>query len=546
MRYSLKRRAGGLLCGVLIFCQIWTMTAFARPDWPADTGIMAEAGVVMDVDSGAVIFSQNGHVAYPPASITKILTALIVLEHASLDETVTYSETAMNSVEADSGNKLSLAVGDQLTVEECLYALLLVSSNQTANALAEHVAGSISAFVDMMNAKLTELGCTESHFDNPSGLNGDTQAVSALDMAKIAQAAYQNETLLAINSADSYRIDSTINNPDGVTAVNEHRLVVTEDSSSEFYYPSAKAGKTGYLLAAGNTLVTYAEQDGRRLVSVILKGSPRQYFLDGKNLLEFGFGSFQNMGINENETRYVTGTEPVELNGVSYQPEELVIEPGKVITLPDSAAFSDSELTLEAAPEGAPSGTVGRLSYTYNDRQIGSALLLTQEGAQALAAGAGTDDSAQGETDGTETAGAQDGGTENAEDGSGSTDETGTGDVPEDTGAGDAGTETQNGSGTDELSETVSGPADGQTADAENQDGGVNLAVVFLLVLFAGLAGFAFYWLHQKQKREAEESALRRRERRRRIIEEGAETEAEYERLLEEKRLREEKKRRRP
>ena len=223
-----------------------------------------------------------------------------------------------------------------------------------------------------------------------------------------------------------------------------------------------------------------------------------------------------------------------------------MIEPGKVITLPDSAAFSDSELTLEAAPEGAPSGTVGRLSYTYNDRQIGSALLLTQEGAQALAAGAGTDDSAQGETDGTETAGAQDGGTENAEDGSGSTDETGTGDVPEDTGAGDAGTETQNGSGTDELSETVSGPADGQTADAENQDGGVNLAVVFLLVLFAGLAGFGFYWLHQKQKREAEESALRRRERRRRISEEGAETEAEYERLLEEKRLREEKKRRRP
>ena len=127
------------------------MTAFARPDWPSDTGIQAEAGALMDVDSGTMIFGQNSHVEYPPASITKLLTALIVLEHAELSDTVTYSETAMNSVEADSGNKYSLAIGDTMTVEDSLYALLLSSVNQSANALAEHVAGSIPAFVDMMN-----------------------------------------------------------------------------------------------------------------------------------------------------------------------------------------------------------------------------------------------------------------------------------------------------------------------------------------------------------------------------------------------------------
>ena len=389
MKATFRRNLRRLFCGILIFCQLGAVTAYAKPDWPADTGILAEAGVVMDVDSGAVLFSQNGHVAYPPASITKLLTALIVLEHAGLEETVTYSETAVNSVEADSGNKLSLTAGDTLTVEECLYVLLLVSSNQTANALAEHVAGSISGFVDMMNEKLAELGCTESHFDNPSGLNGDTQYVSALDMARIAQAAYQNETLLAINSADSYQIGPTINNPDGASAVNEHRLVITEDPDNEYYCPAAKAGKTGYLLAAGNTLVTYGEQDGRRLVSVILKGSPRQYFLDGKNLLEFGFGNFQNMEISGNETRYVTGQEPVDINGASYQPEQLAIEPGKVITLPNTAAFSDAELSLEPVPDGAPEGCVGLLSYSYNDRKIGSAYLMTKEGLAALEASAG-------------------------------------------------------------------------------------------------------------------------------------------------------------
>ena len=162
-----KHKIKQILCCCLAVCHLFTITCHARPSWPSDTGIMAEAGVVMDADSGAVIFGQNSHVTYPPASITKLLTALQVLEHCELDEIVTYSATALNSVEADSGNKLSLTEGDRMTVEDSLYALLLISVNQSANALAEHVAGSIPAFVDMMNARIQEMGCLESHFDNP-------------------------------------------------------------------------------------------------------------------------------------------------------------------------------------------------------------------------------------------------------------------------------------------------------------------------------------------------------------------------------------------
>ena len=518
MKATFRRNLRRLFCGILIFCQLGAVTAYAKPDWPADTGILAEAGVVMDIDSGAVLFSQNGHVAYPPASITKLLTALIVLEHAGLEETVTYSETAVNSVEADSGNKLSLTAGDTLTVEECLYVLLLVSSNQTANALAEHVAGSISGFVDMMNEKLAELGCTESHFDNPSGLNGDTQYVSALDMARIAQAAYQNETLLAINSADSYQIGPTINNPDGASAVNEHRLVITEDPANEYYCPAAKAGKTGYLLAAGNTLVTYGEQDGRRLVSVILKGSPRQYFLDGKNLLEFGFGNFQNMEISGNETRYVTGQEPVDINGASYQPEQLAIEPGKVITLPNTAAFSDAELSLEPVLDGAPEECVGLLSYSYNDRKIGSAYLMTKEGLAALEDSSGESGALENESGAGDGNGAEDGNAAGAENGIG-----------------------ENGAG--EPAEPVNGAAD-SVLDSEEKTGGPGAAVLFFVILLAALAGFGIFWLYRRQREEAEAISRRLRERRQRISAEGSETEAEFNRLLEEKRNRDNKKRR--
>ena len=235
----MKQKIKQLLC-LLLACQLFTGTAWARPDWPADTGIQAEAGIVMDADSGAILFGQNIHVPYPPASITKILTALIVLEHAQPDEMVTFTETACNSVESDSGNKLGVVPGDTLTVEDCLYGLLLVSANQAANALAEHVAGSIPAFVDMMNDKLAELGCTESHFDNPSGLNGDTQYVTAYDMALIAQAAYQNETLLEISSVKNHKLAPTINYPGGLTVNQEHRLLKEGD---DFYYSPAKAGK---------------------------------------------------------------------------------------------------------------------------------------------------------------------------------------------------------------------------------------------------------------------------------------------------------------
>ena len=341
---------------------------------------MAEAGIVMDMDSGAILYGQNIHLTYPPASITKILTALIVLENCNLDDTVTFSTTAVNQVEADSGNKISVVAGDQLSVEDCLYSMLLVSCNQAANALAEHTAGSISAFVNMMNEKLAQLGCQESHFENPSGLNGDNQYVSAYDMALIAQAAYDNETLVEISSATTHKIAPTTQNPDGFTIRGEHRLCVTEDPSSPYYYPEAVAGKTGYLIKAGNTLVTYAVKDNRRLISVILKGQPRQYFVDGKALLEFGFRSFQDYTVADYESRYVTGNETINLDKGSFQASDLMIDPDSVITLPNSASFEDADITLGALPEISPDNAVALLTYSYNDRTIGTAYLLAKDG----------------------------------------------------------------------------------------------------------------------------------------------------------------------
>ena len=468
-----------VLVSCFLICQLFLMTVYAKPDWPSDTGIQAEAGIVIDADSGAVIFGQNIHAAYPPASITKLLTALIVLENSDLSDMVTFSKDSVYNVEEGSGNKLNVTNGDTLSVEDCLYSLILHSCNQAANALAEHVAGSREEFVRMMNEKIEELGCTESHFDNPSGLNGDTQYVTAYDMAIIARAAYQNEKLVEISSAISHKIPPTSNNPDGLTIYNEHRLVKTTDESSEFYYPAAVAGKTGYLIKAGNTLVTYAEKDGRRMISVILKGSPRQYFVDGKNLLEFGFSQFQNFPIKDNETEYTSGQDPVTIDGKSYQPSDLDLESGAVITLPKGAEFSqaDKELVTEL-PINSPKGAVAVIRYTYNDRVVGQANLFAKS----------EEESTQ-EQSGNETAG-----------------------------------ETNEETNVD----------DGKELTDDSQKNGIGVlqiaGIAAIIFIVAAGAGFVVY----KKRKESKEIELRRQERRRRLMAEGDADD--FERILNERR----------
>ena len=377
----MTRHIKRLLCFLLTLAVSFSLTVFpvfAKPDWPTDTGCQSEAGIVMDMDSGAVLFAQNIHVQLAPASITKLLTALVVVEHASMDEMVTFSHDAVYDVESGSGNKLSLEEGDVLSVKDCLYVMLLQPSNQAANALAEHVAGSREAFVDMMNEKARSLGCRESNFENPSGLNDAAQLTSAYDMALIGVAVFSNPELLAICSSTEATLPPTKNNPEGRTYSMEHKLVSTQDSSSENYYPAAVAGKTGYTSVAGQTLVTYAEEDGRRQVAVTLKSTQKTHYSDTKTILDFGFKRFKNVNVSENETHYVTGEEPVEINGVSYSPSELYLDKNAVITLPNEAEFSDADQYLQTdIPDSHPEGAVGRIIYSYNDRQIGIAWLYT-------------------------------------------------------------------------------------------------------------------------------------------------------------------------
>ena len=225
-------------------------------------------------------------------------------------------------------------------------------------------------------------------------------------MAQIGAAVFGNPTLLEICSTTSATLPPTINNPNGRTYSMEHKLVVTGDSSDENYYPSAVAGKTGYTSLAGQTLVTYAEQDGRRQVAVTLKSTQRTHYSDTKTILDFGFARFKNVSVAENETDYVTGEEPVTIGDETYSPSDLYLDEKAVVTLPNDAQFSDADKYLQTEiPASHPEGAVGRIIYTYNDRQIGVAWVYSTKAASApVSAEDGTDNETAGSENTTDAA----------------------------------------------------------------------------------------------------------------------------------------------
>ena len=201
----LKALGSSFILLSLFFSLLFPFRSFAE-DWPqCPENIEAEGAVLLDANSGTVLYAKNEHNTYFPASITKVLTAIVVLEHVdNLETKISFSSAATkDNLEANS-TVIGAVPGDKLSVRDCLYGLLLHSANDCANALAEYVAGSNAAFSDMMNEKAKEIGCTDSHFTNPSGLNNKEHYCSAMDMAKIMQYAIQNPIFLQIDATQAY------------------------------------------------------------------------------------------------------------------------------------------------------------------------------------------------------------------------------------------------------------------------------------------------------------------------------------------------------
>lgn len=359
------------------------MQALASTEWPSDISIDSDAGIVMDANTGVVLYGKNIHETYSPASITKVLTSLIVLEHCSLDETVTFSESAVYNVESNSSSA-GYDTGDTASVKDCLYALLLKSANEAANALAEHVAGSADAFAVLMNEKAAELGCQDSHFANPSGLNNEEHYVSAYDMALITRAAFKNPTFAKIVETTYYKLPPNQKNPEGQGISPGNKLV--KKNWPQYYRPDVLGGKTGYTSIALNTLVNGARQGDTTLITVILHSNNTQYE-DTSRLLDFGFNNFQSVKIADYDQTFSNIGKDLKIADVSTAGgESLSIDPDSRVVLPKTADFSETTTSFDyEIPAGAPDGTIACVTYSLGDHKVGQAYLTLTDSSQTAA-----------------------------------------------------------------------------------------------------------------------------------------------------------------
>lgn len=337
--------------------------------WPEGPMIEAASAAVMDLDTGVFLYSKQAKEKRYPASITKIMTTLLLLENCDLDETITFSEIVYNLEEGSS--HLGIVPGEELTLRECAYGIMLASANDISNGVAEYMAGSLSGFADMMNEKAQELGCVNTHFSNPHGLFSEDHYTCAYDMALIAQAAYENPAFREIVSTKEYMIPETNLVEEARYFLNHHKMM---QKDSDYYREWCTGGKTGFTSDSLNTLVTYAEKDGQRLVSVVLRinGAGKAYE-ESTKILEYGFENFYTENYEKNNLQ----NDFYDIMGLGYAGDARLFQSAFwkenpcrqasfLVTLPNQASKADLTKTLLSEE-----GSKKTYSCEYNGQQVG-------------------------------------------------------------------------------------------------------------------------------------------------------------------------------
>lgn len=289
--------------------------------WAWGPEVSARTACLIDGNTGAVLYDKESTERMNPASTTKVMTALVVLENAELDEVFTFTETGVAEAFAGSSNLLT-QVGETFTVEDALHALMLKSANDFASQIAEYVGGSVAGFTDMMNAKAAELGCVNSHFNNAHGLTDENHWTCAYDLCLIMKAASENPDFVRIASKLEYVIPPTHLTPKR-TITTHNNLIMPGD----YFYEGSICGKTGYTDAAMYTYVSVAEKNGMKMVECTMKTmSSADSFMDAKTLLDYGFNSFKNITLQEPSESYYGGMATVPNSAAA---EDIVVEQGE-------------------------------------------------------------------------------------------------------------------------------------------------------------------------------------------------------------------------
>ena len=374
----------------VFFLLILTLSLSLAPAAHAieEMDVDAKAALLIDPTTGEILYEKNIHERLYPASLTKVMSATLVLEaidrgDLTMEQMVTASETAINSIPSGSSTA-GIKVGESLSVENLLYCMLVASANEACNVLAEAVSGSIEAFVEEMNAKAAALGCENTHFVNTNGLHDDNHYTTAWDLYLITQEALTHDEFLAISDTRYFTLPATEFNSQRTYYTTN--LLLSPYRGTGYVYQYAHGIKTGTTTPAGNCLISLAEKNGRQLLGVILgaekitleDGSTKtQSFAEMIRLFDWGFDSFTRQTI-------ITSDQPLyELKVALSETDFVVLHPAQDVErlLPKDVAVEDLEHTFSLVSDvvDAPisaGDVLGEVVISYGDTVYATVPLL--------------------------------------------------------------------------------------------------------------------------------------------------------------------------
>ena len=336
--------------------------------WPKGPRIGAEAAVLMDADSGQIIYAKNIDAKLFPASTTKIMTCVVAMENAKLTDEITINQSAIDANDAD-GSNMGLYANEILTLDELIHGILISSANEACNAVAQHIAGDMDSYVELMNKKAAELGCTNTHFVSTNGLANPEHYTTARDLATIGRVFFSYDFLCKTASTGMYEIPET----------DKHRAHSLYSKNKlykgrEFAYEYLVGSKTGFTSEARQTLVSCAEKDGVRLIAVILKEESPYQFQDTAALFEYGFNNFFKVNVAANETKYtLSHNDFFDSDGLMFGRNAPIISLDKdsYLLLPSGIEFAN--LTSKVTYSDTMDKYFGTVDYYYNDVYMGCA-----------------------------------------------------------------------------------------------------------------------------------------------------------------------------
>ena len=346
----------------------------------AAPSVLSESAVLIDANSGTILAQKNADKKMYPASLTKIMTAILAIEMGELTDVITVDDDTPHEIY---GSHIALEEGEILTLKDLLHALMLPSANDAASTIAKHYGGSLDGFVKLMNQKAKDLGAFNTNFNNPHGLHDLNHYSTAADMALITQYAMKNETFKKIVATTKYEIQTTNkkDEPRYFTTLNKllfntgYNQILVDGVYISPYYEYATGAKTGYTPEAGNCLVATATKDGTELIAVTMKGISLEMYQDVHNLFNYGFKEYENTILINKDTYIknvkITNGDSKEISIITENDLTALVEKDSLGDIKSNVIMDDITLPIEK------NAVVGKIEYTLNNEVIGVVNLIS-------------------------------------------------------------------------------------------------------------------------------------------------------------------------